>query len=271
MSIPNPDPSEEKEPISYRPAWPHRTWEARESSWLRPPAYGSYTIAQNFPTWSQDLHDRGLVLQSPYLADIFRDGMYSFYVNMILLQEYAAPPFALLTTPGDSDIAFLPHSQPKRRARYERFVVGLFDFLDAYYGDLLEPLGVIYQRWKIVEEALARKGEFVPEVTFLKDSVQTLIGALLRSFIPEYVVCICDRRIGVPPPADTHMENFCVVKNLGLDQPKKSAMYDFIKRHKKFLKAPFPENDLDTDHYQTFVDELKPELTRIMHAPEGGD
>lgn len=122
-----------------------------------------------------------------------------------------------------------------------------------------------------MEEALARKGEFVPEVTFLKDSVQTLIGALLRSFIHEYVVCICDCRIGVPPPADTHMENFCVVKNLGLDQPKKSAMYDFIKRHKKFLKAPFPENDLDTDHYQTFVDELKPELTRIMHAPEGGD
>jgi len=263
--------AEEKDSMDYQPAWPLRTWEGLESSFLKYPAYGAYTIRQSSPSWSEDFHERGLVLPEDVLADIFRKGMYPFYMHMILLNEYGSPPFSIYTTPGGSLITYLPSSKQKPKDRYEQFTSDLLNFLDREYDGLLEPLGVIYQRWKKVEEILNRRKEFMPEIMFLKDSVQTLIGALLRSFIQEYVICIRDRKIGGPVPDITviekHMKNFCLAKNLGLDCPKKKAMYDFIKRHKIFLKSKFPENNLDNDHYRTFMKELKPELTKIMRLP----
>ena len=260
---------EEKQSLDYQPAWPYnKVWEGLNSSWLKPPAYGAYTIGQSHPHWSKDLHDRGLVLPSPYLAEIFREGMYPFYMHMILLNEYSNPIFAFSTRPGDTSIKYYPHQNSKKRTRYEQFSHDLLNFLDMYYENLLAPLGVIYQRWKIVEETLDRQGVFVPEVIFLKDSVQTLIGALLRSLIREYVVCIRDRKITGPSPdidmIESHMGNFCLVKQLDLVKPKQKGMFDFIKKYKNFLMSPFSGNDLDNDHYQRFIEELKPELTKIM-------
>jgi hypothetical protein len=263
--------AEEKDSMDYQPAWPLKNWEGLESSFLKHPAYGAYTIKQSNPYWSKDFHERGLVLSEYALADIFREGMYPFYMHMILLNEYGSPPFSIYTTPGGSNITYLPNPKQKLKDRYEQFSSDLLNFLDREYEGLLEPLGVIYQRWKKVEEILNRRREFIPEIMFLKDSVQTLIGALLRSLIQEYVICIRDRNIRSPVPDITviedHMKNFCLVKSIGLDCPKKKAMYDFIKTNKFFLKSKFPENNLDNDHYRTFMKELKPELTKIMRLP----
>ena len=105
---------------------------------------------------------------------------------------------------------------------------------------------------------------------FLKNSAQTLIGTILRSLIQEYTVAIrgCDIR-GPPPDGawiESHLSNYCLVGTLGLAKSeKKKAMYDFISRHKKFLQSPFPENNLDNDHYRTFEEDLQPELNKIMH------
>ena len=263
--------AEEKTSLDYQPAWPLRTWEGLESSLIRYPAYGAYTIRQSMPSWSEDFHDRGLVLPEYVLADIFLEGMYPFYMHMILLNEYSSPPFSVYTTPGGSNITYLPNPKQKLKDRYEQFSSDLLNFLDREYEGLLEPLGVIYQRWKKVEEILNRRREFIPEIMFLKDSVQTLIGTLLRSLIQEYVICIRNRKIGGPVPDRTvieeHMKNFCLAENLRLDFPKKKAMYDFIKRHEIFLKSKFPENNLNNDHYRIFMKELKPELTKIMRLP----
>ena len=109
---------EEKLPPDYSPAWDYHPtrWEAEKGSWLRPPAYGAYTVDRLYPDWSTALHSRGLVLPSSVLAEYFREGMYPFYVHMILLNEYSRPPFPLYTAaqaPGGSVIVYKPHPQKK--------------------------------------------------------------------------------------------------------------------------------------------------------------
>lgn len=248
-------------PINYLPVWKAKKWETAKSSWKKAPVYGAYTIGVRWPEWSSALHTRGLVLDSSDLADIFRYGLYPFYVHMILLNEVLQPSMVMASVRFSDDTTYYPTGNKKMRIRYEQFAIDTLNFLGGYYEELLEPLGVIYERWKIVEEF---QKDFVPEIMFLKDSVQTLIGAILRFLIREYFVCIRGGKISGPSP-DPHMHNFCLIKKLGLGQPKKRAMYDFLENHKKFLQSPFPQNNLDNKHYWTFTKELQPELNKIMN------
>ena len=262
--------SEEKPPsISYLPTWRAKSWETAKSSWKKPPAYGAYMIGDLNPNWSAELHDTGLILDQYSLANIFRHGMYLFYVHMILLNEFKFP-FLLHVSPSTDATTYYPHYDKKTRMRYEQFVKDTMVFLELFYQDL-EPLGIIYERWKIVEEFLDKKNLESTEVIFLKDSIQTLIRTILETLIKEYFCCIREKNIRSKTPnpksVESHIESFCLVPSLGLKEPKKQAMYDFLIRNKSFLQKPFPKNNLNNKHYKKFVEKLQPELDVIMRIP----
>lgn len=144
-------------------------------------------------------------------------------------------------------------------------------FLEPYYQDWIEPLGIMYERWKIVAEFLDKRNLESPEVVFLKDSIQTLIRTILEALIEEYFTCIREKNIRSKTPdpdsIETHMENFYLALPLGLTDPKKKAMYEFLTKNKRFFQKPFPRNNLDNHHYDTFAEELRPVLKTIMHIP----
>ena len=255
-------------PISYLPPWRAKSWETAKSSWKTPPAYGAYEIADYYPNWSAELHDRGLTLPPASLATIFRRGLYLFYVHMILLNEFKNP-FLFHVSPGGDETTYYPSYNKKGRIRYEQFVEDTLLFLEPYYQDLIEPLGIMYERWKIVAEFLAKENSESLEVIFLKDSIQTLFRTILEALITEYFTCIREKNIRskTPPPdaVESHMENFCLAGQLGLEEPKKKAMYEFLRENERFLQKPFRENNLADNQYTTFAETHRPALKTIMH------
>lgn len=256
--------------ISYLPAWEAKPWETAKSSWKKPPAYGAYLIDN--PNWSTELHNKGLILNPYALEEIFQHGMYEFYVHMVLLDIFPLP-FLFFVRAGENDTTYYPHFDKKKRRIYEQFVEDAKEFLAPYYHDLIKPLGIIFQRWKIVEEFLDKNRIATPEVTFLKDTVQTLIRTILETLITEYFSCIRKKGIKTKPPAppevEKHMEQYCLFPQIGLDEPKKAAMYEFLTNNTQFFQKAFPQNNLDNAHYDKFVETFQPQLKKMMHLPIG--
>jgi hypothetical protein len=252
----------EAKEVSYLPAWEAKAWETAKSSWKTPPAYGAYDVAAFYPGWSADLHGLGLTLPPHLLGTIFYHGLYRFYVHMILLHDFPNP-FLFHVSPGGDATTYYPSDNKKARKRYEAFVQDALDFLEPYYQEWIEPLGIMYERWKIVAEHAA-----TAEVVFLKDSIQTLIRTMMEALIAQYFTVVRGRNIrGDPPPpsaVDARMAEFSLADALGLAAPKKKAMHAFLSSHKRFLQRPFRENNLAGPHYEEFEEELRPGLEKIM-------